>query len=88
METSDLVMINKVITKFFKENPSVTSVPSKDLTPLFFDAGIFKKVHREGLPIRKILRVLEEENLLHIVPSIRPERKKKNIYWYFDRRNG
>lgn len=87
METSDLVMLNEVIRKFFDDNPPVTSVPSKDLMSLFIDAKIFTKDHRDGLPIRKILRKLDNEGVLHLIPSARPERKKKNTYWYFERRD-
>lgn len=87
MKTSDLMMINQVISKFFEDNQSITSIRSKDLMPLFIDAKIFTKDYRYGLPIREILRKLDDINALHLIPSVRTEQKKKYPYWYFERSN-
>lgn len=75
--------INQVIASYFKKNPSVTKVQAKELMPYFIAAGIFNKNHRDGLPIRKILRELDESSKLHLIPYVFPERKTTNTYWLF-----
>ena len=84
MMESQVAQINKVIKKYFEENPSVKTVPAKDLMPNFIEAGIFEKDQKEGLPIRNILRGLDRVRSLHFIPYVRPERKAKNTYWFFD----
>lgn len=84
VEKDNVARINKVIGKYFKDNPSMNTIPAKDLMLYFIDAKIFTKDHSKGLPIRKILRELDDNNALHLIPSVRPERKKKNTYWFFD----
>ncbi|MEQ8219369.1 MAG: hypothetical protein RH981_14120 [Arenibacter sp.] len=58
-------------------------VPAKDLMPLFIKKGIFPKDHRNGLPIREILRKLDRSHQLHLIPYVYPERKAKNTNWFF-----
>lgn len=77
--------INKVIENFFTENSSVTLIPAKDLMLYFIKAGVFLKDYRNGLPIRNFLRELNERSALHLIPSVHPERKKVNTYWFFKR---
>lgn len=79
--------INRVIERFFIANPSVSSIPAKDLMPEFIKAEIFTKDHRNGLPIRNVLRELDENKNLALIPYVRTERKKVNTYWFFERRN-
>ncbi len=75
--------INVVVSKYFETNPSVTEAKPKDLMPPLIKAGIFKSDHRKGLPLRNLLRELDKENLLHLMPMLRVERKTKNRLWYF-----
>src|SRR5689334_21068880 len=57
--------IDQVVRTYFEENPSISSVPAKDLMPLFVQKGLFNKDYsRPGLPIRKVLRELDKENEL------------------------
>lgn len=86
METENIANINKVIQKYFENNPFVNTIRAKDMMPFFIDEGIFTKDEKEGLPIRKLLRKLDEVNTLHLIPYVRPERKKVNTNWFFDRR--
>ncbi|MGK9118036.1 hypothetical protein [Olivibacter jilunii] len=79
-----LAQLNIAIGAYFKKNPSVETVSAKDLMPYFIEAGIFEKDHKSGLPIRKILRELDTENSLHLIPCVRQERKQKNTNWFFD----
>ncbi|MEA3505039.1 MAG: hypothetical protein U9R32_07570 [Bacteroidota bacterium] len=75
--------INSVIEEYFTQNTSVTIVPAKDLMPAFISAGVFAKDHKNGMPIRKILRELDKTNQLNLIPSIHADRGPHSVYWYF-----
>jgi hypothetical protein len=53
--------------------------------PQFIKADIFNKDHRNGLPIRNVLRDLDENNQLGMILYVFPERKAKNTNWFFKR---
>jgi len=78
--------INAAIAQYFEQNPEATRVPAKDLMPSFIAAGIFKKDHRKGYPIREVLRELDFSKRLHEIPTATPERNEKDTYWYFERK--
>lgn len=78
-----ITKINLVLKEYFALNNSIAIIPAKDLMPYFILAGIFPADHRNGLPIRAILRKLDEKNQLHLIPFVLPERKLKNTSWYF-----
>jgi len=80
---STISEINQVIEAYFKENSSPTIVPVKELMPAFIGAGIFAKDIRNGLPIRQILRELDEANHLQLIPALYAERNGQSTYWYF-----
>ena len=81
-----IARINEVVTDYFKNNLSVNKILAKDLMPEFIKAGIFNKDYeRKELPIRKLLRELDRNNELDKIPSLLPERKSINTYWYFQR---
>ena len=75
--------INSVLSAYFADKTNPRQVPALELMGLFIDKGIFKKDHRNGLPIRKILRKLNNEGRLHDIPYARGDLKQKNIYWTF-----
>jgi len=77
--------INQALDEYFALHKSVNKIPAKDLMPWFIKKGIFKTDHRNGLPIRKILRELDRKNELHKIPRAFPERKAKNTNWFFVR---
>lgn len=77
--------INQVLASFFKENPSISEIPAKDLMPAFIKAGVFERDHKNGLPVRKILRDLDANNQLHQIPYVYADRKIKNVNWFFRR---
>lgn len=54
----------------------------------FVKAGIFPKDQKGGLPIRDILRKLDKEKKLHLIPFVSAERKQVNVNWFFQRRSG
>lgn len=82
-----IAQINKVISAYFEITSSVPEVPAKDLMPHFVKAGVFPQDHRDGLPLRKILRKLDESNHLHLIPFVYADRKATNVKWYFRRNN-
>lgn len=80
--------INAAIQKYFKQNPSISKVMAKDLMPFFIREKIFNKDHREGLPIRSLLRDLDADNQLNLIPSVLAERKDQNTNWFFIKTRG
>ena len=75
--------INEVASHYFQQHPGTTQLKPKDLMTDLVESKIFPKDHKEGLPLRNILRELDENNLLHLIPLLRVERKDKNRLWYF-----
>ena len=86
MDIQKIEKINQVVDEFFANNPGVDKVQAKDLMQLFIEAGIFTQDQREGLPIRRVLRELDSENKLDLLPCAYPERNKVNTNWYFVRK--
>lgn len=83
IDQSKVDRINKVVEKYFEKNPEVSIVPVKKLMPDFIKAEIFVKDIKNGLPIRKFLRSLDDDKQLDLIPNIYTERKEHAIYWYF-----
>lgn len=77
--------INKIIAYYFEKNTSNTKIPAKDLMPEFIKAGIFEKDEKNGLPIRKILRELDQKGKLEMIPYVFADRKATNTNWYFQK---
>lgn len=80
-----ITQINKVIHDYFELNKSVIMIPAKDMMPYFIKAGVFPKDERNGLPIRRILRRLDESKQLSKIPFVIAERKQVNTNWFFGR---
>jgi hypothetical protein len=77
--------INTVLREYFEVNKSINIIPAKDMMSYFILAGIFEKDTKNGLPIRAILRRLDEKNELHQIPFVYAERKAANTNWFFQR---
>ena len=85
MNKAKIEKINKVLADYFEKNKSVKHVRAKDMMDDFVDAGIFKKDYdRSGLPIRNLLRELDKNNQLDLIPYVVVERKERNSNWYFE----
>lgn len=78
-------LIQKAVEEYFAKNPSVSLIPAKDLMPYFIKADIFVQDQKNGLPIRKIFRDLDDKNQLYLLPNLIAERKAKNTNWFFGR---
>lgn len=81
-----MINIDKLssLIQVYLEKNHIKDVKPKDLMPYLVQKGFFKKDHRSGLPLRKILRELDDQNLLGLIPQVRVERKNKNRFWFFN----
>ncbi|GHA47547.1 hypothetical protein GCM10007103_30610 [Salinimicrobium marinum] len=79
----EVVKIGYVIQKYLEENNLKEAKP-KDLMPLLIKKGIFKQDHREGLPLRELLKQLERAGKLYLIPQASFEQKNQNKYWFFN----
>ena len=86
MNNTKIEKINQVLADYFEKNKSMNRVPAKDMMDYFVGAGIFKEDRKNGYPIRKLLRELDEKNELHLIPYVVAERKIANTNWFFQRR--
>jgi hypothetical protein len=75
-------IINKGIDLYFKSAKTDTC-KSKDLIPTLINLTLFEKDNRKGNPLRTILRQLQKENKLDLIPKLIAVKKKKNTYWTF-----
>lgn len=82
-EEERIASINQVISNYFEKNKKKDTVAVKELMSDFIEAGIFTSDQKKGLPIRKVLRSLDEANALDRIPLAHAERKGKSIHWYF-----
>ncbi|GEM_PF-2971283 len=63
---------------------NLSEAKPKDLMEGLIAKGFFTRDHRNGLPLRDILRDLNDRNELYLIPQVRVERKVKNRFWYFN----
>ena len=75
--------INCVLKEYFCQNPNAGTIPAKDFMSLFIEAGIFNKDEKNGLPIRKLLRELDDSNELSSIPFVIKQQKAINRNWFF-----
>lgn len=85
MISDNITQINELIEEYFNTH-KVDFIAAKDMMPAFINAGIFTKDIKKGLPFRKVLRALDEENALDKIPFVHAERKEKSTYWYLVRK--
>ena len=74
--------INTVLADYFNTHKGET-VKAKEMMEYFVRAGIFQSDVKGGLPIRKLLRELDAENRLDMIPYVRAKRKAVNTNWFF-----
>lgn len=82
---SKINQINEVLKEYFELNKSIGVIPAKDMMPYFVLAGVFEKDTKNGLPIRSLLRRLDDKNELNQIPFVYAERKAANTNWFFQR---
>lgn len=75
--------IDQVVRDYFNTHPDQQEILAKELMPLFIEKSIFFKNHRDGLPIRSLLRQMDDENKLSLLKHIQVVRHAVNRNWYF-----
>lgn len=75
--------INEAVGQFFDDPGNPRRVAAKDLMPLFIRKGIFTADHKNGLPIRSLLRELDQQKVLNLIPYVIADRKECNVNWFF-----
>ncbi|MCX7550278.1 hypothetical protein [Xanthomarina sp. F2636L] len=83
MEYSKVVKMGYVIEEFLKIKKLKNAKP-KELMPMLIEKGFFNQDHRDGLPLRNVLRDLDEKNMLYLLPQVEVERKETNRFWFFN----
>lgn len=82
MNNSDIVKMGYLIQEFLVKK-NYTDAKPKDMMLILIQKGYFKNDHRKGLPLRKILRELDDRGELYLLPQVRVVRKEKR-YWFFN----
>tara|TARA_B100001113_G_C21098692_1_gene617751 strand:- start:1692 stop:1976 length:285 start_codon:yes stop_codon:yes gene_type:complete len=82
MEESKIIKMGYSIQAFMQKEKLESAKP-KDLMPYLVEQGYFTKDQREGLPLRNILRDLDDENKLYLLPNLQADRKEVNTFWSF-----
>lgn len=82
MEKSEIVKMGYIIQQYLNEEKIVDAKP-KDLMQILIEKGFFTKDYRKGLPLRKLLRELDDNDELYLLPQVRVERLEKR-YWFLN----
>jgi len=83
MEHAKIIKMGYAIQKLLEEKQLVNAKP-KDLMPNLIQKGFFNNDHRNGLPLRNILRDLDDCDMLYLLPQVMVERKETNRFWFFN----
>ena len=83
MKNEEIIRVGYVIQDYLTSQ-KLQDVKPKSLMPLLIEKGFFNKDHRDGLPLRNLLRDLDDKKILYLLPQVSFEQKEKNRYWYFN----
>jgi len=83
MDNLSIVKMGYIIQNFL-EKENLEDAKPKDLMPILIKKGYFNKDPKKGLPLRNLLRDLDDNNLLYLLPQVSVERKEVNRFWYFN----
>jgi hypothetical protein len=75
------LLISKYAQEWLRINNRTEAKPG-ELMPYLIEKGVFKSDHRNGLPLRNVLRELEKRDMLHLIQGAEYEPKQKNKMWY------
>ena len=78
-----ITKINLVLKDYFDLNKTVKKIPARDMMSYFVLAGVFSKDEKNGLPISILLRKLDANNQLQLIPFVFADRKSVYTKWYF-----
>lgn len=82
-KTEKIKIINDTLKEYFASASNPRKVLAKDLMSEFIMAGAFMSDNKGGLPLRKLLRELDEANMLSAIPYVFADRKQAKTNWYF-----
>ncbi|MBU2948054.1 hypothetical protein [Zobellia uliginosa] len=83
MEKSKIVKMGYTIQQFLVDQKLNDAKP-KDLMDVLIKRSYFDNDQKEGQPLRNILRQLDDENILYLLPQVRVERKDINRFSFFN----
>jgi hypothetical protein len=83
MEYSQVVKMGYVIQDFLEKSSKFDAKPP-ELMGLLIEKGFFKYDIREGKPLRDVLRKLDDNDLLYLLPQVRVDRMGVNRQWFFN----
>ena len=77
--------ICEVLKAYYAEHPNESKRPALEFMDLFVQHGIFNcdSKSRPGLPLRKLMRDLDDRNECNQIPYLIVDRKIVNRNWYF-----
>jgi len=88
MNQNRIDTINNAIERFFEQNSEIEWIPAKKIMPSLIEAGVFVKDEKNGLPFRRLLRLLDEDEQLERIPFVHAKRTESDVYWYLVREGG
>ena len=85
MSNKQVNQINEALKAYYEQHPNDGKQPAKDFMDYFVTRGIFNQDSEKnpGLPLRNILRDLDEHNKCYVIPYLVVDRKLKKRNWYF-----
>mgnify|MGYP003624800112 CR=1 FL=1 len=84
MDDATIVKVGYAIQGYLEKTGINSAKPAELMEPLM-KLGSFNLDHRKGLPLRKVLRDLNENDKLYLLPQVQMELKTQNIWWSFER---
>ena len=82
MDDATIVRMGYAIQSYLEKSTRKSAKPA-ELMDCLVEHGFFQKDHRQGLPLRKVLRDLNDANKLYLLPQVHKELKTQNIWWNF-----
>jgi hypothetical protein len=78
------VLIDQYTQEWLELNGKTEAKP-KDVMEHLIKKGLYDYDNKNGLPLRKDLRTLDDMNKLYLIKGLVVERKKINRYWSFQK---
>ena len=74
--------IDAIVERWLKAS-RVEEARPKDVMPVLIEHGIYARDYKNGLPLRKLLRELDDSGQLSLMKTVHVERRAKNRLWFF-----
>ncbi|RZJ30282.1 MAG: hypothetical protein EOO48_05360 [Flavobacterium sp.] len=83
MDHAQIVKMGYAIQKYLEQTNRFDVTPP-ELMDLLIEQGYFKYDVREGKPLRDVLRKLDDDDMLYLLPQLRVDRMDVNRRWFFN----